>query len=737
MANYASFREVVDHTAGLRREFFRLVFGNETGYVCIAYKNHTTNKMVQEYFLYPDQLDIMCASVDDNCQNLIHAYFCVNLLTKPERVSENVEKSTVAWVDLDKCNPVLLMVDPSITVQTSDSRWQGLWRFESPQAIDIGESISRRIAYYHAEQGSDKGCWNRTRLFRIPYTPNYKYGDIQSAPVVVVTNTVNALYRESDFVRYPELTAFKFASKPVPQTDNFLKTDEDPESIIARFDKGLQSDTFGLYRDVPDRNEDWSGRLWNLEKRCVEAGMTLEETYRIASTSACNKYKRDGRPDRELWAEVKKAHLEDIEQHNMAPTATSTIPELMTDEEIKMVQGRETFIERYISWASGVTDASIQFHQAGAFIILSSIMSSTYKLPTSFGDVAPNMWFYLCANTTLCRKTTSMNLAMKLLEEVNPEAVMATDGSVEGILTALMHRPGQSSIYLRDEFTGLLEAMSHKDYMAGMAEAFTKLYDGGSIKRMLKKEEIKVSNPIFIMFAGGVKTKTQMMLTEEHINSGFIPRWVFITAEPDPSKIRPVGPPRPVNNEERDLILNELHVLNEKFNTPRHVVGHGSVLPIFEASLTNEAWIRYNDLENTFTKTALDSGIDHLTPVYDRLAKSTLKAAMLIAASRSGESSDIVIGVDDILHAIYYCRMWYKYVSEIVNGVGKNYDERLIDAIIIKLHEAGDFGLTRAQLMKEYTMDVRRADLIFATMEQRGIIRKTTWRTGLRYHLEL
>src|ERR1035437_8263517 len=134
-----------------------------------------------------------------------------------------------------------------------------------------------------------------------------------------------------------------------------------------------------------------------------------------------------------------------------------------------------------------------------------------------------------------------MDLAMDLLAEVDDSIIMATDGSLEGLLTGLAARPGQPSIFLRDEFSGLLEAMVKKDYMAGMAELLTKLYDGTMQRRMLRKEVIEVKDPRLIFYAGGIKNKITSLLTYEQVSSGFMPRFIFITAESDLNKIKPVG----------------------------------------------------------------------------------------------------------------------------------------------------------------------------------------------------
>src|SRR5690606_32174212 len=114
------------------------------------------------------------------------------------------------------------------------------------------------------------------------------------------------------------------------------------------------------------------------------------------------------------------------------------------------------------------------------------------------------------------------------------------------------------SVFLRDEFSGLLEQMTKKDYMAGMAELLTKLYDGKMQKRILRKETVEVREPILILFAGGIKNKVTRILTHEQVSSGFMPRFIFITAESDISTLKPLGPPTQKTINTGDAIRNEL-----------------------------------------------------------------------------------------------------------------------------------------------------------------------------------
>jgi hypothetical protein len=648
-----------------------------------------------------------------------NVYFCPQLLSARRRIKENVSACPSAWADLDTCEPEKLLVPPTIVLESSPEHYQALWRFAEAQAPHVAENISMRIAYRHAEDGADKSGHDLTQLLRVPGTANFKY---PGEPIVRVLDVNMAFYSPEDFDEYPEVAHSQYLKIPMPEASELPK--EVPEDLLQRYRHSLNPSAFQLFSVQPEAT--WSGDLWKLEMLCFEAGMSREEVFWIATNAACNKYKRDGRDPVHLWTEVCRAFVKHNENVNAVVFPGTPIRELMTDAEREESASYEGFVERYIEWASGLGDAATQYHQAGAFTILSALLSGRVVLPTSFGTVTPNLWFMILGDTTLTRKTTAMDLAIDLVMEVDDDCVMATDGSVEGLLQQLENRPKRPSIFLRDEFSGLLEMMVKRDYYAGMAEVLTKLYDGKMQKRVLRKETVTVRDPILLILAGGIKTRVTGLLTHEHVSSGFMPRFVFITAESDTTRLQPLGPPTARVTGNRDALVEELEELVEHYGQVKtssavKIRGHEQKTDLgWKAQLTPEAWERYNQLETDLVKSGLESEQpDLMTPLYDRLAKSTLKAAVLIAADRQ-RSDQVVVETRDIVHAIRYAEQWRAYAIEIVNGIGKSVWERDLDRILIAIAKRP--GIGRSQLMQSYHLNARQADLIFDTLMQRGQI---------------
>jgi hypothetical protein len=716
--------------SGPRAAFLKSVFGPvRGGYICIAALSVGPRKLYERYFSWPNELPDLLEYVED-MEETHNVYYCPQLLEsntfvrpdgKGPRVKENIKISTVAWADLDNCHPDKLLLQPSLVTESSPRRYQALWFFDEPQDALIAEDVSRRIAYHHIGDGSDRTGWDLTQLLRFPYTKNFKY---EGAPTVqTLAASSRARYRVEDFRVYPKASRRTGGGIPLPDADQ-IPDIPDPIGFMQDRRKKLNSDVFRLFSDEPP-GKSWSEPLWRLQMLLFEGGFNREEVFAVVRQAACNKYERDGRPERNLWDDVCRAYIKHMEDVQAVVVPELEQVELITAEELTRVRGHYTFVERYVAWATGLGDAAPQYHQAGAFVILSAIMSGRVSLPTSFGNLVPNLWFMLLADTTLTRKSTAMDIATDLLIEVDADAIMATDGSMEGLMQGLSTRPGRPSIFLRDEFTGLLEAMTKKDYLAGLAETLTKLYDGKFQKRILRKEVIEIRDPVLILFAGGIRAKTQQLLTFEHISSGFIPRFVFLTAESDVKRVKPLGPPIARDMSAREDLLREMRHMFHFYSQAEQLDVEGVGIHIapprkWKGELTTAAWERFGKFEAAL----LDAGVrserpDLMTPVYARLGISALKAALLMAASEQ-RGDKVIIDEIHILHAISYAAKWREYAIDIINGVGMTQTERELERVFNSIKKSP--GIGRSALMQAHHLTARNADAVFQTLEQRGLV---------------
>ena len=699
--------------------FFQLLFGSAQGFLCIA--TITGNKNFKEsFFQYPERLKEAHDYVEQQKFGG-SVYFCPQLLSEPRRTKICVSRATCAWADLDSCSPDLLLVTPTIALESSPGRYQAFWVFENTVNPTDLEDLSRRIAYRHSDDGADRSGWDLTQLLRIPGTRNFKYGSGPLAPEVRIYSHSGSIYRLEDFSDYPAAAGYEYTQIPFPTI-----VVEDGIKILERFSFKISGAAHTLFHQEVEEGKR-SQQLFRLEMLCAEAGMTREETFQVARDAACNKWQEE--PDL-LWRDVCRAFAQHADTTDAAGTsfAAHEGPELLSDEERRQVESNPCFVERYIDWAKTLGDAAVQYHQAGAFIALSAILAGVLRLPTSFGPIIPNLWLMVLADTTLTRKSTAMNIVMDLLQDIDESLLMATDGSMEGFAQALADRPGQVSIFFRDEFTGLMESMAKKDYMAGMAEFFTGLYDSRSQVRRLRKEEIRIKDPRLIIFAGGIKNRMQSLVTFEHVSSGFLPRFIFVTAESDPTKVKPLGKPEEENWGARETILDELRDIHTRYRVqvPINIGGRvtGTTFQTLDVSLSDDAWHRFNRIDQTLMQVGIDSGDmkDIITPLYARLGFSMLKAAVLVAASRTTDGN-VIVQEEDIVRAAYYGESWRHYALDVVSDVGKGPMEHKIQLIANAVHKRERMG--RSTLMQTYHLTSQEMSTIARTLEERGLINIT------------
>lgn len=402
----------------------------------------------------------------------------------------------------------------------------------------------------------------------------------------------------------------------------------------------------------------------------------------------------------------------------------------------------ETFIDRYAAWACTRTDAPEEYHRLNAVVILSTIMAPSAILPTSFADIRPNIWACILAGTTITRKSTSMNMALKVLDDVHPDYLMATDGSPEGILSELSFREGKVSLFHRDEITGFIKATTTKDYLADLLEAFLKLYDGQRTKRSLRKETIEVKEPRFVILSGGIKTRMQEIISLEHIQSGFIPRFLMVTGSTTVNEMREIGPPAHRAHDAvsvddpREEILRELFgVVDFWFPKPEveTVVVAGMKKKIekkakdLTMSATPETWERIRQLHRDSLTLAENSHSPEIfMPMYQRLADSIIKVAMLLA----GAQRKTVIELEDICTAIAYSDAWIQTATNFVAEVEAQPDynpwekkaQKIVAFILSRLPET----TSRSDVMRKFHVRQRDVDDLEKTLVARGQIKVVT-----------
>lgn len=722
-------------TTELRLKFFDWTFGRNQGYVCIAHapRDNPRRGFRQQFFHWPMERAEINEFVDVKAQDQ-NVWFAVNLFEKPERLKEHALPHNLVWADLDSCRPDQVDPPPSLVIISSPNRYQALWKIDQDIPPDVAEDYSKRIAYMHREDGADITGWDLTQLLRVPFTKNLKY---DNDPRILINKdiarTPTELLKFEDLPQAP-LTEEDLADEDMPNLGQLPST----EHILYKYSSYINRSLVELYEVEPQTSDDWSSRMWKLINLAFEAGMEKEEVFSVAMNAACNKYRRDHRPIRYLWKEVLKAYI--VQQRITG--LTGDWEPLLMPELVKPTEQTTTFIDNYYDWASNATDAVPEYHRLVAAILLSSVLSDTIRLETRYGKITTNLWGMVLGDSTLTRKTTAMEMGMSILYEVDKSLHLASDGSVEGLLTGLSARPHRVSVFYRDEVSGFFDAMNKKDYLSGMQETFTKLYDVPPYyARLLRKETIEVESPYFIFFAGGITDQVFQTLADHYITSGFLPRFLTVIGKADINRIRRTGPPVAEEMTKRQKLIDRLTNARENY-TP--LGSHGMIkigdqeIPVdglpptyTRAILTEEAWKRYGDIEHQLVIIANDSYYNPMAlPMFERLSRSLLKLAVLLSAvDQLPNEGMIEVTEQDIINSAGYVQRWGKYSIELLVNAGITQNMRLVEKIKTTVERKP--GILSSNVMRMYHMNSRDMKDVLQTLEDRGEIKMKKQGRGL------
>jgi hypothetical protein len=702
----------------IRTQFFEYLFGNTEGFLCIATSSKSKGYFSQKFFKWPDtihEIDNFITSVQTNN----NVWFCTSLLSRAERVKDACLPGAILWSDLDHVDHEKIDPPPTSVIESSPGRFQAYWRLVEKIPPDVQEDLSKRLAYHI---GADRSGWDLTQLLRVPFTFNMKYPQPPKIQLLFARETLAPV---DIFDALPDVS---LPMAPDIDVDEMPEEPPDVSNVIYAHREELrkQSDFSQLYANEPQLEADWSRLLWRLINICIEVGMTREETFAVASTAACNKYERDNRPVSYLWREVIKADL----SHNTLTVltdqgyATLELPQLVDPDSVT----EDSLVLDYKKWGEAATDAPIQYHELACFILLSATISGGLRLGTSFGELVPNLWGLILGESTLTRKTTAMRMAMDIITDLDKQIILATDGSPEGLLTGLSTRPQRVSIFYKDEVSGFFDSINRKDYLAGLPETLTQLYDVPKVlQRLLRKDTITITEPYFIFFGGGIRDKVYGLISEEYILSGFLPRFLVVSGENDLARLRRTGPPTAGTEALKQNIVNSLIDLKEQYSLTSfiEVGGEQLITPVrFNAKLDEKAWAYYGDLEMKLVHAANDSGSSMIAlPTFQRLAFSMLKMAVLIAATRretNEQNYTLEVTKDDIHQAAWYIQRWGVYTVELLENAGKPFIEKFLEKVG-KFVRANP-GCTKSAVMLKFHMSAKEARETLETLGERGII---------------
>lgn len=652
-------------------------------------------------------------------------YFAVPAYSKSLRQKEFATTLNAVFVDDDGVTEGRYRVEPSIKVFSSPGHKHCYWVLDKPcdaeRVTRLGQKISAAHKHdneFHADMGdhpycgTDPGGWDITQILRVPGTLNMKpeyrqFGEIridhEDNGTVFTLEELEELYKDVQ-VEYVSIESPDAVPADIPSHIELMQQ------------LGSRPDLIDLFMQEPTGRgnaQGWDERLFAFESELFRLGFTAREVYALAWDAACNKFKRgirqpDGvsfkprpNPELDLWRDVLKAEAgAGNRESNWTPDmATAGGPEaslsaqtrvfasarkpfeiqLLTEEEEARVENTRTIVDKYLEWATSKTDAAEVYHIASIFTILSVVYGEFGHAMPKFGKLRLNLWFLVLGKTTRARKSTSRALMLKIIDGITAPNYRYDEGSdftAEGLSNALLEKPRQSSLIHRDEVQGMFKEANGKSYMSGLTDFLTDLYDGIVRGKKRATGDIKNAEKVetnFVMFLMGIVGEVTSVLTLKDFQTGFLTRFIHVIGEA-PIRTRDT---EWLDQASRDEILrgdplyreitSGLQVSRSKWSTK---VPDRYTVPIW---FTEEAWKRWNEANWDLQQSILDHDRGEvLEAAFDRLGKSAIKAAALIAMSQDRDEAN----VDDILVALHFVQIWSKHVVQSAELVSESFFQK-------------------------------------------------------------
>lgn len=392
---------------------------------------------------------------------------------------------------------------------------------------------------------------------------------------------------------------------------------------------------------------------------------------------------------------------------------------LLTAGERAMAAG-DTFVDRYVAYATRRTDAPVAFHEALALVALSAVIGRRAVLSLSPGHVYPALWVMLVADSTMARKSTSLELMRDLIEAVDPALLSPNDFTPQRFLAILAESEGAPLVFVRDEFSGFYEALNRLDFMAGLKETLCATYDGRSFCREKMRSRssprrageprdedewrYNCPEPFLSIAAGTTLERLLDVARPGDVHAGFLPRFALIEPPPGPRPVRPVTEIDPQTAGARRQLIAELKRIAE---APVHL------------TLAPEALDRLNRLIQELTAEAEGAPDRSLAAIVgERHVWMAVRAAMLLAAGTPGQRVTLPL----LLRGMALAEGWRQTSLRVLGMLAPSRFERRA-ARLIELVRQHPQGIRRRDVMRSLRLSKREIDELEETLIERGELR--------------
>ena len=363
------------------------------------------------------------------------------------------------------------------------------------------------------------------------------------------------------------------------------------------------------------------------------------------------------------------------------------------------------FLGDYISYASSLTDAPLEFHLGSGLTALSTACGSKIIYPGYGGRRQwPNLYTLLIAPSGLYRKSTSVGIAEDLIADVDVEMILSGEQSREKFLSLLKTTP--NVMYPISEFAAVL-SMWQRDYSQGFREIVVDLFDCRQeySRQTLKDGKMTILRPALNILAASTLDWLKEKLTEGDLRGGLMGRFIII----------------PGATKGDDPGLNPNYDKAKRANLASYLKGirtlNNSWVDVSQILTEYNSWVRKAEAEM-----AKDFNPE-LLGFQSRLASHVLKLAVLLCVSDQPEPQKKYTLTSDNLYKATILGKWL--IEQATTLASTGFIKSKVENNVQKLLDMGrrNGGVQRSQAMRIMHLSAREFETIVQTAVERGELR--------------
>lgn len=698
-------------------------YGDVTGFAQIIvghFENGELRIDRQRWFSVPAELGKLEDFVQRNSDSDV--YFTTSVFSEKTRTNDNADQTHLIWVDADTCAPENFRVEPTFVVETSPGKWQCYWMLDAPTSSVEASTLVHKISQAHKDEGCDVSSWTANKIMRVPGTTHSKGETNHEVTLTESTGEVFSLAELEEAYSDIDVTA---SVKVNPEDMGELPEKAEVASKIP----GHLLETFTGGNFIEHKR---SEARYQFELELLRYGFTREEVFVATQTAAggrLDKFTEEGRPEY-LWREVCKAAQEvytDVAGET-APTFSAEEPvDFLSEDEREFVKENPTFIDEYVAWAKVRSPQSAEtYHRTLSLVTLSSIYGSWGYLKPKFGPIGLNLWCLIVGDSTSTKKSTSKNLSLSLIRGWERRSGLSidigSDATSEGLIKKLAERDGLVSLLHRDEFHGWIKEMYTKNYLSGLQEVLTDLYDGRvpkSIRASADSGNDKDVSTVFNMMMMGTPKEVSSALNTSNFSSGFLPRYVWAVAETPEWKPEDEHIAQGEDEDEDQPLDEEAMRFRNEFELARRA--WNSTKPK-RVKVEDDAWERWNQWKVDSKRFIMGlHNEDILNPGRDRMSWSIIKSAALLAIHSRSDT----VRMEHLLPVIAQSELWMTDMVKMANSIASSdFEDRSNKVELLVAQAGGEIELKKVyQAFK--TLPPGHVDENIRSLEFQGKVKRT------------